>query len=228
MSSPGADQHNMRVDDVLAPARQAEIAKITASLARFKPTVVAAEWPAATVADRYARYQAGTLPASRNEVVQLGFRLAKQVNARMIGVDVSGDFPYGPVQAYAKQHGQEAVLAAAHAQIEAMVKAQDETLKTRGVAATLRALNDPDRIAGDNAFYRTTLRIGGGPEQPGADLLTAWYRRNLLICANLIQAVKPGDRMVVFYGSGHAFLLRQCVAETPGLKLVEPKAWLPR
>ena len=72
------------------------------------------------------------------------------------------------------------------------------------------------------------LRVGGGGEQPGAELLTQWYRRNFLICANLIQAAKPGDRMVVFYGAGHAFLLRQCVQETPGFVLVEPNAYLPR
>jgi hypothetical protein len=49
-----------------------------------------------------------------------------------------------------------------------------------------------------------------------------------LICANLVQLARPGDRIVVFYGSGHAFLLRQCVAETPGFRLVEANAYLPR
>ena len=58
--------------------------------------------------------------------------------------------------------------------------------------------------------------------------LTAWYRRNFLICANLLQLSRPGDRIVVFYGAGHAFLLRQCVQETPGFKLVEPNDYLPR
>jgi hypothetical protein len=32
---------------------------------------------------------------------------------------------------------------------------------------------------------------------------------------------------VVFFGSGHAYLLRQCVNETPGLKLVEANDYLP-
>ena len=54
-------------------------------------------------------------------------------------------------------------------------------------------------------FYRNLLRVGGGAEQPGADLLAAWYRRNFHICANLVQLAQPGDRVVVFYGSGHAF-----------------------
>jgi hypothetical protein len=79
----------------------------------------------------------------------------------------------------------------------------------------------------DNGFYRTMLRIGLGEDQPGVDLLTAWYHRNFQICANLLQIAKPGDRVVIFFGAGHAFPLRQCVAETPGYKLVEANDYLP-
>jgi hypothetical protein len=228
MSNPGHDLHNVQVDDVLAPKPQAEIRGALDGLARFRPTVVVAEWDAATVADRYPKYLAGTAPPSRNEVVQLGFGLARLAHARMIGIDVDGGFPYEAVQAAAAAGGQQALLTAAEDDVQAMVATQEQTLRGHGVSATLRFLNDPRRLAGDNAFYRTTLRIGAGDKQPGADLLTAWYRRNFLICANLIQAAKPGDRMVVFYGSGHAFLLRQCVQETPGFQLVEPNAYLPK
>lgn len=43
----------------------------------------------------------------------------------------------------------------------------------------------------------------------------------------MIQLAHAGDRVVVLYGSGHAFLLRQCVAQTPGFQLVEPDSYLP-
>lgn len=228
MSNPGRDLHNVAADDMLAPKRQAEIAAVNAALARFHPTVVAAEWDAETVAKRYPAYLDGSLKPSKNEVVQLGFRLAKTSGAKMIGVDVETDFPYEPVQAYAKAHGQDAVLEAADALVVKKVAEEQRLVDHSSVSAVLRYLNDPVRLKDDNAWYRSVLRIGGGADQPGAALLTAWYGRNFQICANLIQAVKPGDRMVVFYGSGHAFLLRQCVQETPGLKLVEPNAFLPK
>jgi hypothetical protein len=41
-----------------------------------------------------------------------------------------------------------------------------------------------------------------------------------------VQRAKPGDRVVVFYGSGHAFLLRQCVSEMPGYRLIEANDYL--
>src|SRR5262249_26595773 len=111
MSNPGHDIHNMKVDDVLAAKRQAEIADVTDRLAAFKPTKVMAEWPAELVAERDPKYVAGTLPPSRNEVVQLGFRLARSAGAQgMYGIDVDGDFPFEAVQTFAKAHGQEALL----------------------------------------------------------------------------------------------------------------------
>jgi hypothetical protein len=229
MNNPGLDMHDLAVDDVLAPRRQAEIEGISQALLRFHPTMVDAEWPAYIAAQRYDAYLKGTLAPSHNEVVQLGFRLAHEAGLSTVhGIDVDGEFPYDAVQTYAQAHGQSALLDEQDAAIVAMVKRQADLLSGKGISATLRYLNDPAVIAHGNDFYRTTLKVGGGANQPGADLLTAWYRRNFQICARLIQLAHPGDRVVVFYGSGHALLLRQCVQETPGFQLVEANDYLPQ
>jgi Family of unknown function (DUF5694) len=229
MSNPGRDLHNVHADDVLAPKRQAEIAATVAALARFRPTQVDVEWPADLVTQRYDAYTKGTLAPSHNEVVQLGFRLAQASGASVHGVDVDGDFPYDAVQAYARAHGGDDVLASANADVQSLVQQQQQQdlLKTATVPQVLRWLNGPAMAREGNNFYRTMLKIGGAAEQPGADLLTAWHKRNFYICANIVQLAKPGDRVVVFYGSGHEFLLRQCVSEMPGYKLVEPNDYLP-
>lgn len=228
VSNPGHDLHNLKADDMLAPRRQAEIAAVSDALARFKPTLVAVEWPADITDQRYDAYLKGTLAPSRNEVVQLGFRLARTAGLKSVaGIDVDGDFPYEAVQAYADKHGMSAILAAANAEIETAIRTEDETLKTGTVGGMLRLLNEPAAVAKGNAFYRLMLKVGGGAEQPGAELLAQRYRRNFLICANLVQRAKPGDRAVVFYGSGHGFLLRQCISETPGYRLVEANDYLP-
>lgn len=228
MSNPGKDIHNVASDDMLAPKRQAEIVAVTDALARFHPTAVAAEWPADVAAQRYDAYLKGTLAPSHNEVVQLGFRLAKTANlAAFHGIDADGDFPYEAVQTYAAAHNQTGIMNDANAEIETFVQKQDSLLKTGTVSQVLRFLNDPALVKDGNGFYRTMLKVGAGADQPGADLLAAWYKRNFLICANLVQFAKPGDRIVVFYGSGHEFLLRQCVSEMPGYKLVEPDDYLP-
>lgn len=227
MSNPGHDIHNLKVDDVLEPKRQSEIAAVTDALARFKPTKVGVEWPADLVADRYKQYLAGTLPPSRNEVVQLGFRLAKNTGAEVYSLDADGDFPYQRLKNFAETRGFSKLLDEMNAAIQRDVDEEARLLAQKGVSADLRFLNDPVRLSKDNAFYRNMLRIGLGDDQPGADLTASWYHRNFLICANLLQLAKPGDRIAIFFGSGHAFLLRQCVTETPGFRLIEPNDYLP-
>jgi hypothetical protein len=68
--------------------------------------------------------------------------------------------------------------------------------------------------------------MGGGDEQPGVKLVSAWYERNLAICARLMQKVKPGDRVVAFYGQGHIYLLAQCLREQPNVQLVDPLSYM--
>jgi hypothetical protein len=228
MSNPGRDIHNLEVDDVLAPKRQAQISALTDALARFKPTKIGVEWPADIVAERYQQYIAGTLPPSRNEVVQLGFRLAKTSGAQVHSLDADGDFPYERLKNFAETRGFSALLEEQNALVQRDVDEEARLLAEKGISANLRFLNDSARLKNANAFYRSLLHIGLGDDQPGADLVAAWYHRNFLICANLLQLAKPGDRVVIFFGAGHAFLLRQCVTETPGLNLVEPNDYLPQ
>ncbi len=227
LANPGQDMFNVQVDDVLAERRQAELARIVDGLAQFAPTAVMVEWPAAVADDRYAKYRAGTLPESRNEVVQLGFRLAAKVGLeRVHGIDINGEFPFGPVKAFADSHGQSHRIDAGMAAIGRGVQEMSRQLAEGSIGSVLRYMNTPERAADSHAFYMDMLRYGEADEQPGAALASAWYARNLGICARLLQAVPAGGRAIVFYGDGHSYLLRQCVIEAPGVELVEANDYL--
>jgi quercetin dioxygenase-like cupin family protein len=228
MSNPGADLHNVKVDDMLAPKRQAEIEAVADALARFKPTRVAVEWPADVVNERYAKFLAGTLPASHNEVVQLGFRLAHRQGLQQVdGLDVEGDFPFEDVEAWAKAHGRQTEIDRLMADGETEVTKETVLQESTSVGGILRYLNDPQEIARNHSFYPAMLTMGSGAEQPGVKLVSAWYLRNLAICARLLQTLTPGDHGVVFYGQGHVYLLRQCLSEQPGIKVVSSLDYLP-
>lgn len=226
-ANPGRDMFNVRMDDVLAERRQSEVERIVEGLARFAPTEVMVEWPRDRVDDRYAAYLAGTLEPSRNEVVQLGFRLAKRMSLeRVHGIDADGAFPFEPVKAFAKAQGREAALDQALARVGQEVQGLNARIEKGSIGSVLRYMNAPDRVLRNHGFYIDLLRYGKDDEQPGAALASAWYARNLAICARLLQALSPGDRAVVFYGEGHAHLLRQCLVEAPGVELVEANAYL--
>lgn len=179
-SNPGQDQHNVKSDDVLTPARQRQLQAIAKGLMRFHPTLVAVEWPADQVEERYAKFRTGTLPPSRNEVVQLGFRLAGDAGiASVHGINADGDFPYEPVQAWAQQNGAADRLAAMQDRIEASANRLTELQHNDTIAAALREMNKPETITEDHAAYADLMRYGSGNEQPGVKLLAAWQTRNL-------------------------------------------------
>jgi len=233
MANPGLDLHNVKSDDVLLPRRQAELADVATSLSRFRPTLVAVESPAkggaAAKVEKYHQYLDGRLADSRNEVVQIGFRLARAMNFTEVwGIDVEGDFPYEAVKNFADAYRPLAErLDAMNATVERMLDGLNRVLKAGTIGAGLRYMNEPARVIEGNAFYQNLLLFGSGGEQPGVTLLNAWQARNNAICARLLQLAKKDDRVVVVYGSGHAFLLRQCVAQTPGFRLVEANDYLP-
>ena len=226
-SNPGKDLNNVKAVDILAADRQREIGKVVAALARFAPTQVAVEWPADVVKERYASFRDGQLPESRNEVVQLGFRLARERGlATVHGLDVDGDFPFDAVAAWAREHGRaaeiDAMLAGSAKEVEHISALQERT----SIGGVLRELNSRESIERNHAFYPPMLTMGAGEDQPGVKLLSAWYTRNLAICARLLQEIKPGDRVVVFYGQGHIHLLQQCLREQVGVQLVDALSYL--
>lgn len=231
LDNPGQDLHNMKVDDVSTPKRQKELADVAERLMRFRPTSVMVESqrrdPGAATLPRYREYLAGTLAPMKSEVVQIGFRLAKAAGLKeAFGIDVDGDFPYEAVQKYAEAHGQAALLEGEGTKVDGWLREASDVLASSTIGATLAWFNRPGQLALDNGFYQDMLSVGALDEQPGAALVAAWNKRNFEICARMIQLAKPGDRVVVLFGSGHAYLLRQCVAATPGFELVEPNAYL--
>jgi hypothetical protein len=228
LTNPNRDLFNMAMDDVFSARRQAEIGAITASLAAFKPTAVAVEWAADQTQKRWKETAGADPRYTGNEVEQIGFRLARAVGTdRVYGVDVDGEFPFEAVDAYAKVHGQSAVIDDAMNMIKQNIAAAQALLDKGTIGAVMAHMNDPALMAHDNDFYMQMLRIGGGDEQPGAALVSAWSARNTAICARVVQNTKPGDRIVVIFGSGHSFLLRQCFSQTPGFELVEANSYLP-
>src|SRR5215208_49666 len=130
MANPGRDVHNMQADDVLLPKRQQEISHLMEVLKRFHPTKIAIESdPGGPRPRQYADYLAGKYSLTRNEIDQIGFRLAKELGHRTIyPVDVDGDFPYLRVRNYAKANGMAEKFDALEATTGKWVKQQGDFL----------------------------------------------------------------------------------------------------
>ena len=234
MDNPGLDLVNVEVDDVMQPKRQREIAAVVEQLARFAPNKVAVEMepkPDTHTIAAYEKFTPADLLKDRNDITQIGFRLAHRMKHRAVfAIDEQSTtvdyFPFDKVEAYAKASGQDAALATLKAAWVVEGARQNALQKRLTVSQILRELNAPQAIALAQSPYTSMLAIGGGNDWVGAELNAAWYSRNAKIHAKLMKLAKPGDRIVVLYGAGHNYWLRDFVRTTPGFVVVEPRAYL--
>jgi hypothetical protein len=234
LNNPGRDLFNTKVDDVLAEGRQKEIAAVVEQLASFQPTHIAVEWPSKSQSKldaRYQDYRDGRYPLGRAEEDQLGLRLAAKLgHARVYAVDWN-EMPPGTDQdydwpSYGEAHGQKALLAA----IQDPKRAKGIVpLESKTIGAWLLQLNRSETLIASHRGYFDWARIGDPERQPGANWVGAWYARNLRIFNNLVDLTdRPQDRILVIYGQGHAYLLRQFTTESRAFRLVDVDAVLNR
>ena len=225
----------MKVDSVLTPTKQTELADVASRLAKFNPTKIAVE----ALSDRldfatkkFDSFIPETLTKDPDERVQIAFRLAHQLGQKSVyGIDEQSDtidyFPFDKVETYAKRHEKTAMLNRMREDVEKMVKETEAAQKTKPVRLMLADMNEATRTLSDHQnFYYGLLAIGDAKEQPGAELNAAWYQRNARIFAKLVQVARPGDRVIVMFGAGHAFWLRHFVQNTPGFQLIEARDYL--
>jgi hypothetical protein len=206
----------MEADDVLSPKRQREIAQLIEVLKRFRPTKIAIESEVGSQRDpqRYTDYLAGKYTLSRNEIDQIGFRLAKELGHRAIyPVDVEGDFPFYRVRNYAKANGLADKFEAMQAAVAVRVKAQGDFLRSHTVLQTLEYMNADSMVAKAMTSEYAFVPFGEPYEYAGPDLVAAWFQRNIRIYRNIIALIdSPNDRILAIYGSGHLGWLQQSVA----------------
>ncbi len=228
MANPGHDAANMQVDDVLQPKRQRELEAVAKQLESFRPTKIAVE--ANSSAPTYiwkAALDPADLKTKRNETYQLGERLALSNGLdKLYGVDTDGDFDFEPVKALDDRQTGGVRIKHMMAGIQELVDESDRKQHTRTIGQSLAWMNTPEAIKRNNNFYMESLSISDGDNQPAAKLDAEWYERNVRIWGKILQIAKPGDRIILVFGQGHASWLRTLVQEMPGYKLVDPLHYL--
>jgi len=234
MANPGKDSFNLEADDVLSATRQAEILDLVIALSTFKPTKIAIEsdYNLTTRVEKYQAYRNGEYELTRNEIDQISYRLAK-----MMGHDTvyPVDFDWGMGREVDFRGDQfETEFADNQDAIDAYGKSytalEAEFLASHTVGQYLAFLNTKDMLAANHRFYAYySIRDGAGDWFPGPHMVANWYKRNLYIVHNLTRIANPdgSDRILVIFGQGHAYLLKQFLNENPAFEVVDVEGYLP-
>lgn len=227
MSSPRLDVINIAAHDVLAPQRQNEIAQVAAKLAAFRPTKVAVEIPwgrDSTSNALYQRYLADAHTLDRTEMQQLGFRVAKLAGLpRVYGVDYPFRVTASGVMVQALMGGQPEIATAVQQLTTRLVPEAESLMRHATVSDILATLNSA-RADSAHGIYMAALRVGTDTSYAGATMTARWYERNLKIAANVLRTIdSPNDRVLVIIGAAHAPILRELLAQVPGVRTVHPR-----
>ncbi|KHL24282.1 hypothetical protein PK98_15070 [Croceibacterium mercuriale] len=222
LANNNRDLINLPIEDVLTPGRQQEIEQLVDGLAEWRPTRIAIEWARTNQSGldrRYADYLSGELSLTANERDQIGLRLAKKLGHRQVyAIDWNESAPGDPGQydfiAWANQHGQEDRFGAFVRDGQAEADRIAGRMREQSVGQWYSDLNSPEAREQAHRPYFEIASFGSDGANPGAAWVGAWYARNLRIFNNLREVLGPGERVLVLYGSGHAYLLERFIKES--------------
>lgn len=234
-ANPGRDVIKQDFDDVLQPRRQAEVEDLARRFAAWKPDRIAVEWPWSfmdSTAARYARYQAGTLAPSRNEVVQLGFRIAAQLGHSAVYpidddsfLDLNDSLRAVDRRRPDFKRSRDSIVSI----LQATADSVNAWMRGTTIVQHIRRLNTDEALHGGNSLgmFGGYLSAGEATNYGGPQFLAKWYERNLNMAHNLTRIIAPGvRRILVIVGSGHVPPLRNILDEAPQFCPVSPLLYL--
>jgi hypothetical protein len=230
MDNPNLDYIKTNYADVLAEPRQQQVKDLVKRLEAFAPTHVALEvLPERTerLNERYRQYLAGAYTLTRNEVDQVGLRLARTMgHSEVHCIDHHQDLDFDGVFQYVAEHGLTELKAEIEALLAELQATQQRLEAEESIIDLLRYFNSPEHDDLHQIYLRPAL-VGAGDNWIGAEMTANWYARNLKMYANILRlAQRPEDRIFVLVGAGHGALLREFLRQTPQVDLVDPASYL--
>jgi hypothetical protein len=234
-ANPARDAIKQDIDDVLQPKRQAELEDLVTRLASWKPDRIAVESRFSrtdTVRAQFAAYLAKTLPPSRNEVVQIGFRLASRLGHQAVypidddsRLDLNDSLRAVEQRRPEFERMRDSILATLQQEAEA----ENAWMRTSTIREHLLRQNSDEAIHGGNSLgmFGGYLASGEGQNYGGPQFLAQWYARNFNMAHNLTRMLRHDvKRILVIVGSGHIAPLRNLLDEAPQFCPVSPLSLL--
>ncbi len=241
-ANPGLDSYKPKYPfNILEEKRQEELEMLLNKIAGYKPTKILLEWDRikmdSITNERFKNFLSGTfsIDDKSNEVYQIGFRLAEKsghnkiycsdASADWFGVEL--DWENYDAETYLKSKGQ--YEKCTRYDFQSFYELSDSLKTVQSLTEHFVMLNSPENRLKDHQAYLTEIILeGAGDNYLGADAVAKWYRRNLRIYANAYDLTDfdTEERLLLIYGSGHVWQLRQLFIDSPDFEYIEPNEYL--
>jgi len=226
------DLFQTEVDDLLSVKRQQEIREVVECLKKFHPTKLAVEVEKkqqGSLNEEYRQYSDGNLGLMVNEVYQLGFRIASELDHKEIYCidwmeEGAGKRDFGDVYEWAKEH-QEELFESIFGWLHKKTAQSNSSYKT--ILEMYREYNEKEVIKHHHILNINISRIKEAEDYVGMDWLVWWYQRNLIMFSNLTDlATSTDERILLIVGAGHVEILSNFIKESGLFELEEVETYL--
>jgi len=226
--------------DIMSKKRQLELTNLIERISKYKPTKILLERNRiekdSLVNVEYQKFLKDDFDISDkvSEDYQIGFRLAKKLNhdkiycsdaiSKWFGIEL--DWDNYDEAAYLKSKGQ--FQKTNRYNYTAFYELGDSLKSVLTLREYLAWENNPENRLKDHQAYLTGIIEGAGDNYLGADNVGRWYVRNLRIFANAYDLTDfdKEERILLIYGSGHVWQLRQLFKDSPDFEYIEPNEYL--
>jgi hypothetical protein len=220
--------HMSEHEGLYSEKRQTEIEELVSKLEKFKPTKIAVEMVPGDCEyynEKYKQYKMGTYKLEMNEIFQVGFRLGLKLEHEQIyPTDWMGeaDMDYGEVVSWANKNQPELL----NEIYEGLVV--PELSENKSVIDYYKELNDPNLLNKLSKMYVNIARIGDLNNYVGMNWLSWWYKRNLIMFANLTRLIDSEEERILFIvGCSHSEIVNNFLEESEVCEIVQPLSYLP-
>jgi len=240
-NNPGFDQGKVKERNILDKENQEALEQITTKIIKkYKPSKVFVEYSFSEgkrLNELYSLYK-NDKPFYRldtikkdfykrfyneNEIFQFGFRLAKKSGNDLI---YAIDYDEVPIRFDLLQSKLEESKVFNFADYKAKVTELSDymnfCLEPKKLEEVLLRLNSPKQYELNKGLYLSFLnRINQSPDFFGPDLVAAWYKRNLIMYANIQNQVSNADKnIVIIVGAGHAAMMEDFIKNDERFRLI--------
>ncbi|MDB5242976.1 MAG: hypothetical protein JWP57_3601, partial [Spirosoma sp.] len=207
--NPGLDVAKFESANIFSPKRQQEVKAVVNQLIAYKPDKIFIEAEPTQQAhwdSLVSLYQQGKFTLKANEIYQLAFPVAKALgHPHLYAADYrKADFPYDSLMKVLAASHQEVMQQTIQTKIAQVEQAFNANLSKHTIAEMLTIDNTLESRRDNLAFYLNCIGAGKLDNHVGAYLTSEWWRRNMVIYANILKQLTGNEkRIVVLFGSSH-------------------------
>lgn len=220
-----SDFSSVEFESLESEKRQQEIKEIVEKLKEFRPTKVMLEFPSSDsqyLDSLYTETLNGNHDYTINEIEQLGFRLAKELNhSKVYSIDYRLDLPFEKLIEFAEKNDKERFENMV-ASIKKQDKKESDFLERNSILDYLIYRNsDEEDIRNKDQYLNKSAKFVNDSSYIGAKFVSKWWERNIYMMTNIDKWITQNDRILVIVGAAHRAVLKDFYEDRTDVEYVE-------